>query len=192
MKALSNTFRFLALLLFCALGAHAQAPASDVKQFSKDGLGFSYPAGWVLEDTSNADAQQLNLARPDSEAQLRLFVFRAHVNSPEKLAEARKALVDPYVASTVKTFEQMGVRPLKSPASLDIGGVKAEGVRISATLGGEPGAAEIYWGVVGERLAVVTMFGPDRAVKKAAPLWETLRNSIVVQDPKPQAKPSPQ
>jgi hypothetical protein len=127
MKALSNTFRLSALLLFCALGAQAQAPASDVKQFSKEGLEFSYPSGCVLEDTSNADAQQLNLTRADSEAQFRIFVFRPHVNSPAKLAEARKVLVDGYIAATVKQFEQMGVSPLKSPVSLDVGGVKSGG-----------------------------------------------------------------
>lgn len=191
MNALSNTFRLSALLLFCALGVQAQAPASDVKQFSKEGLEFSYPSGWVLEDTSNADAQQLNLTRADSEAQFRIFVFRPNVNSSAKLAEARKVLVDGYIAATVKQFEQMGVSPLKSPVSLDVGGVKSEGVRISATLGGEPGAAEVHWGVLGERLVVLTVFGPDNAAKKAAPVWETLRSSIVVQDPKPKATPTP-
>jgi hypothetical protein len=176
-----------------------QTPGTDAKQFSKDGLTFSYANGWVLDDASNADAQQFNLARAGTDAQFRLFVFRPRVNSPSKLAEARKVLVDAYVASTFKTFEQMGARPVKAPASLDIGPVKSEGVRISATLDGEPGATEIYWGVVGERLVVLTKFGPDSALQKAAPAWDTLRNSIVVQDPKPvvqdptpKATPSPQ
>ncbi len=180
------------LLVFCSLVAIAQTPAADTKQFTKDGLTFSYPSGWILEDVSNADAQQFNMGRADSEAQIRLFVFRTQVSSPERLTEARKVLVDPYVASTFRQFEQMGAKPQRAPATIDIGALKSEGVKISATLDGEPGAAEIHWGVIGQRLVVLTMFGPDKALKKAAPAWDMVRSSIVVEAPKPATpKPSP-
>ena len=60
--------------------ALAQTPATDAKQFAKDGLSFSYPNGWTLEDESNDDAQNYNIGRADSEAQMRVFVFRTPVN----------------------------------------------------------------------------------------------------------------
>ena len=181
----------IAVLAIGTLSTVAQTSATEGKQFAKDGLSFSYPNGWTLVDESNADSQNLNLGRSDSEAQMRVFVFRTPVGTPERLAEAKKVLVDPYVASTVRQFEQMGARPQKSPASTEIAKVASEGVRIAASLEGVPGAAEIYWGVVGNRLVVLTMLGPDRALKQMSPAWDAVRSSIAVVDPKTPAKPAP-
>ena len=191
MKALSYWLAAIALVAVWSLSALGQTPAADAKQLSKDGLSFNYPNGWTLVDASNADAQSFNLGRADSDAQMRVFVFRTPVPTPERLAEAKKVLVDPYVASTMRQFEQMGAKPQKSPASTEIAKVASEGVRIAASLDGIPGAAEIYWGVVGNRLVVLTQLGPDRALKLASPAWETIRNSIAIADPKPAPQPAP-
>jgi hypothetical protein len=196
MKPLRRSFLITAFVLAASVAAFAQTPA-DAKQFTKDGLTFNYPANWLFNDGSNADAQQFTLGRPNSEAQVRLFVFRTPVSTPERLVEAKKVLVDPYIAQTTKTFQQMGAKPESTPASTEIGALKSDGVRISASLDGEPGAAEIYWGVVGQRLVVLTFFGPDKALKQAAPAWDTIRTSIAVAEPvapaqaKPVASPSP-
>ena len=191
MKPWSYSLAAIALVAMWSMAALAQTPAADAKQLSKDGLTFSYPNGWTLVDESNADAQNFNLGRADSEAQLRVFVFRSPVNTPERLAEARKVLIDPYVASTVRQFEQMGAKPQKSPASTEIAKVASEGVRIAASLDGVPGAAEIYWAVIGTRLVVLTMLGPDRALKQASPAWDALRNSIAIAEVKPAPQPTP-
>ena len=191
MKSTSHSFAAIALLAVWSISALAQTPAADAKQLSKDGLSFSYPNGWTLVDESNADAQNFNIGRADSEAQIRIFVFRTPVTTPEKVAEAKKVLVDPYVASTVRQFEQMGAKPQKSTASTEIAAVASEGVRIAASLEGVPGAAEIYWSVVGNRLVVLTMLGPDRAIKQASPAWDAIRNSIAVADPEPSPQPTP-
>ena len=191
MKSLFHFLFAIVLLSACSLVAVAQTPAADAKQFTKDGLSFSYPKAWTLEDASNADAQQLNLSRADSEAHVRVFVYRTPVNTPERLAEARKVLVDPYVASTVRQFQQMGAKPEKSVASTEIATLAAEGVRISASLDGIPGAAEIYWGVVGQRLVVLTMLGPDKALKEASPVWDAIRTSLAVADEKSGLTPVP-
>ncbi len=190
MKSSINCLLLTACLLMCSLLASAQTPAADAKQIARDGLTFNYPTNWSVTDTSNADSQQFTLGRPNSEAQVRVFVFRTPVQTPERVAEARKVLVDPYIASTTKAFQQMGAKPASAPATTDIGTMKAEGVRISASLAGEPGAAEIYWGVVGQRLVVLTLFGPDNALKQAAPAWDIIRASIAVEEPKP-AQPKP-
>ena len=184
---LSRIFQVVALVIAFSLPAFTQTP----KIFTKDGLTFNYPSAWTLQDTSKGDAQQLTLARADSDAQIRLFVYRGLIETPEKFAEAKRKLVDTYVDSTAKTFEQMGARPERSPASTEIGGTKAEGVKIRAVLEGEPGAAEIYWVVLGERLIVMTFFGPDRALKQVGSAWEAVRASVQVAGIKPQAAPSP-
>jgi hypothetical protein len=189
MKSLHHFLMPIALLLLGSLSALAQTPDKDVKQFNKDGLSFKYPERWTLQDASTADVQQLTLSRTDGDAQIRVFVYRAFV-PPDKVAEAQRVIVDPYVASTAKTFAQMGAKPESSPATTDIGAVKTDGVKIRATLD-EPGAAEIYWALVGQRLVVLTFFGPDSALKQATPAWDTVRNSLTVEGPKPKPAPSP-
>ena len=191
MKCSAYSLAAIALLAMWSMSALAQTPAADGKQLSKDGLSFNYPNGWTLVDESNADAQNFNIGRADSEAQMRVFVFRTPVTTPERLAEAKKVLIDPYVASTVRQFEQMGAKPQKSPAATEIAKVTSEGVRIAASLEGVPGAAEIYWGVVGNRLVVLTQLGPDRALKQASPAWDAIRNSIAIAEPNPTPQPKP-
>jgi len=183
---LFRAVHFVILLFVTGLAAFAQTP----KHFAKDGLLFDYPSSWTLQDASSSDAQQVTLARGDTDAQIRLFVYRGKISTPEKLAEAQKKLVEPYIESTAKTFQQMGARPERSAASTEIGGVKAEGVNIRAVLD-EPGAALIYWAPVGERLVVLIFFGPDKARKQQTAAWDTVRNSLKVEGPKPEAKPSP-
>jgi hypothetical protein len=87
----------------------------------------------------------------------------------------------------------MGAKPEQLPDTSEIGGVKADGVKISASLGGEAGAAKIYWAVVGERVVVLTLFGPDKQLKQLEPAWDLVRNSLKVIDPKaaPAASPTP-
>jgi hypothetical protein len=191
MKSSRNFFHLIAFLLLCGLSASAQTAPSDAKQFNKEGLAFNYPANWSFNDTSNADAQQLTFGRADSDAQITVFVFRTPINSPEKLAEAKKVLVDKYVASTTKSFADVGGKPESSAATTDIGALKADGVRIRASLDSVPGSAEIYWAVVGQRLVVLTFLGPDRALKQATPAWDAIRTSLRIEEPKAPEKPSP-
>ena len=191
MKSLRHYFHVLVILLVCAAGGFAQTKPSDAKDFNKDGLNFSYPAGWSFNDTSNDDAQQMTFGRSDSDAQITVFVFRTLLTTPEKIAEAKKVLVDKYVASTTKSFEQAGAKPESSPAASEIGGVKSEGVKIKASLDGVPGVAEIQWAVVGQRLVVLTFLGPDRALTKATPAWDTIRATIKTGEVAAPTQPSP-
>ena len=182
MKSSLNVLLLTALFLLCCFSASAQTPASE---FKKDGLSFSYPAGWTFNDTSNTDAQQMTFGRADSDAQITVFVFRTPLTTPERLAEAKRVLVDKYVASTTKSFEQAGAHPESSPASTEISGIKSEGVKIRASLDGVPGSAEIHWAVVGQRLVVLTFLGPDKALTKATPAWDLMRTTIKVEEPQP-------
>jgi hypothetical protein len=133
----------------------------------------------------------MTFGRADSDAQITVFVFRTPVTAPEKVAEAKRVLVDKYVASTTKSFEQAGAHPESSPATTEIGGVKSEGVKIRASLDSVPGVAEIEWAVVGQRLVVLTFLGPDKALTKATPAWDAIRTTIKIAEPTPQPKPNP-
>src|SRR5689334_3424157 len=167
-------------------GISVLAQAAD-KTFNANGVSFNYPDGWTIYDDSNSDAQQVTLARPKNDVQIRVFVHKGRI-TPEKFPDAKKAFIDPYIASTVKQFEAMGAKPQQSADASEIGGVKADGVKVSANLG-EPGAAKIYWALLGQRVVILTIFGPDREIKEFAPAWDTVRSSFKVEDKS--AKPKP-
>lgn len=175
-------------LVFCCVLATAQTPAS--KNFSKDGVTFDYPASWQLTDESNSDLQQITLSRADSDVRIGIFVHRGRM-TPEKMADAKKALVDPLIAGNVKQFEEMGAKPQQVPDSAELAGLKAEGTSINASLGGETGAAKIYWALVGQRVVILSLFGPDKQLKQLAPAWDLVRSSLKVVDPKAVPAASP-
>jgi hypothetical protein len=183
-------FHFV-IALFISLTSVFQT-ATDTKTFSANGLSFNYPNGWTLHDDTNSDAQQLTLARTNNDVQIRVFAHKGRI-APEKFAEAKKAFIDPYIAATNKQFVAMGAKPEQSPDTTEIAGQKAEGIKLAANLG-EPGAAKIYWAHVGQRVVILTIFGPDREIKQFSPAWDMVRSSIQVEDkstPKPSPTPTP-
>jgi hypothetical protein len=186
----------LTLILVCVVAMSLlvgaiSAQDANTKHFAKDGLSFDYSNGWTVIDDSSSDAQQLTLTRSDSEALIKFFVHRGKVNTPEKATQAKTKIVDPYIAYTTKQFVDMGVKPEQATATTQIGGAEAEGVRITAVLDREPGEAGIYWTTLGDRLVVLTLFGPDKAIKKVMPTWDVVRNSLKIQPPPPKGAASP-
>jgi len=174
------------VLVLSVMGALAQS----TKTFNASGLSFDYPDTWTIADDSNGDAQQLTLTQPRSDVQIRVFVHKGHI-TPEKFPDAKKAFIDPYIASTVKQFDAMGGKPQQSADTSEIAGVKADGVKVAANLG-EPGAAKIYWVLLGQRVVIMTIFGPDREIKESMPAWDMVRSSLKIEDkatPKPSPKP---
>jgi hypothetical protein len=185
------TLLFVSIIAMVLLVGAGSAQDANTKHFAKDGLSFDYPNGWTIIDDSNSDAQQLTLTRADIEAQIKFFVHRGKVNTPEKVTQAKTAIVDPYITYTNKQFVDMGGKPQRAPATTQIGGADSEGVRITAVLDGEPGEAGIYWTTLSDRLVVLTLFGPDKALKKITPIWDGVRTSLKVEPPPPKGAPSP-
>ena len=184
---MNRMIKLLVLTFACGVIALAQTP----KNYMKGGLSFDYPADWTFTDDTNSDAQQFVLAKENTDVQIRIFVHKGRI-SQEKFPDAKKAFIDPYVAATAKQFVQMGAKPEQSADTSEIGSVKAEGVNIAASLGGETGAAKIYWALLGQRVVILTVFGPDREIKQFAPAWDLVRSSLKVEDkaaPKPSPKP---
>ena len=187
MRLSGFSFHFLVLSVLSVLSV---AQTSGVQTFNANGVSFNYPDGWTIYDDTNSDAQQITLARQKNDIQIRVFVHKGRI-SPDKFPDAKKAFIDPYIASTMKQFVAMGAKPEQSADSSEIGGTKADGVKISASLG-EPGAAKIYWALLGQRVVIFTIFGPDREIKQFAPAWDMVRSSLKVEDkaaPKPSPKP---
>jgi hypothetical protein len=165
-------------------------PQGNSSQFAKEGLSFDYANGWTLADESNADAQQLTLTKANTDAKITIFVHRGKVDTPEKFAQAKKAFIDPYVKSVNDRFVGWGAKPETSPATSEVGGAAAEGVRIRASLGGDAAEANIFWVALGTRVVVLTFFRPDDQLKPTMPGYDTIRTSIKVEPPPPKASPS--
>ena len=183
------TIKLLVIVVLGCVFASAQTP-SDAKSFAKSGLSFNYPNGWTVQELNNEDALDLVLSRPNNDLMIKVFVHKGRVTQ-EKLPDAKKAFIDPYINANMKQFQQMGATPKQAPDASEIAGVKADGVNISASLGGETGASKIYWAVVGQRVVVLTLFGPDKELKQFTPAWDLVRTSLAIESPQPAASPSP-
>ena len=191
------TFKLSLIVLvscvFATASAQTQTPSpspSDAQHFSKGGLVFDYPNGWTMSDISDDDAQQYTLSRSNSDVQMRVFAHKGRVTQ-EKMAEAKKSFIEPYVKAVSNQFRQMGATPSETADTTEIAGLPADGVKIAASLGGDPGAAKIYWVLLGQRVVVLTLFGPDREIKQFTPAWDLFRASLKIEDPKAAASPSP-
>ena len=183
------TFKLLIVVALSCVVASAQTQ-SDAQHFSKAGLSFDYPNGWTLSDISDDDAQQYTLARSNSDLQIRVFAHKGRI-TPEKLPDAKKSFIEPYVKAVSNQFRSMGATPKETADATDIAGIRSDGVNISASLGGETGAAKIYWALLGRRVVVLTLFGPDSDLKKFAAAWDLVRSSIKIEESTPAASPSP-
>ena len=185
MRLLRSFSKIVLVTLVWSIAVVAQT-GSD-KQFNKEGLTFDYPTGWSLQDDSDKDGQNLTFSRTDVDVQINVFVHRGRITS-EKMPDARKNIVDPYINARMKQFTDMGGKPQRGPDQSQIGGVAAEGVVITANLG-EPGAAKIYWALIGSRVVLLTILGPDKQLKQYGNVWDLIRNSIKIEDPKATPKP---
>ena len=180
------SFQLVTMIFACCVLATAQTP----QNYSQDNVSFDYSQGWTLVDDTNKDALQFTLSKANSDVQIRGFIHKGRI-SADKLPEAKQKFIDPYIQATAKQFVQMGAKPEQSPDTTEIGGVKAEGVTITASLAGETGATKIYWALIGQRVVMLTLFGPDKQLKELASAWDLVRTTLKITAPKAAPKPSP-
>ena len=111
----------LIVLLSCVFAsAQTQTPTpSDAQHFNKGGLVFDYPNGWTISDISDDDAQQYTISRTNSDLQMRVFAHKGRVTQ-DKLAEAKKSFIEPYVKAISNQFRQMGATPTETADTTEI------------------------------------------------------------------------
>ena len=178
------------ILAAIVLTALIVRPQGNAVHFEKEGLSFDYASGWTIADQSDSDAQRLMLTKANTDAQITVFVHRGRIDTPEKLAQAKKAFIDPYVKSVNDRFVGWGAKPESSPATSEVGGAAAEGVRIRASLGTDAAEASIFWAPLNGRVVVLTFFRPDDQNKQTMPAYDMIRTGIKVEAPSPKASPS--
>jgi hypothetical protein len=167
----------------------AQSQQAEMKHFAKEGLVLDYPAAWSLEDNSRQDIQHLVLVRGSSGAQIMFLAPREKVTTPDRLADLRHAITEPLIDSLDKELQKSGAPPQRTAVTIEVGGARAEGTRLSAVLDGVPGRAEVYSLVLGSRLVAVSFIGSETELKEATADWETIRRSVKVEETKSSAEP---
>jgi hypothetical protein len=187
MRLLRSIILPAALLL---ITTSAGAQDANVKHYDKDGLSFDYPANWQLSDKSTGQMQFLELTQGD--VTIRVRSPRESLKTPEKEAHAKKLFQDQYVDNFAEQFQQQGMQPKRSPATIQLGGGDAEGIRLRVLMGGEAGGLDSYERVISERLVHLSILGSEKEMTQDAPAWEMIRNSLKVAaapQPSPKGKP---
>ncbi len=151
-------------------------------QFNRDGLSFSYPSDWRLEDASDATAQTLNLDRGKDDAKIIVVVLRTQLSGAQ-LAEVQPKMTSALAEAMVEEIQKLGAQVQRSGVSEMIGGVQAQGVRLRATVQGEAGNCDIYWLVLNSRLVHIVFLGSDQERIRAANAWNMLRSTLRVGGP---------
>jgi TonB family protein len=175
------------LLLIVVLLA---VPQGGGGHYSKDGLAFDHPAGWKLDDASNAELQRVGLTRAGGGSNIiMVFAQRTPITTPAELYASRNGVTMPYVENIA---HKLG---LNNPPSTDeaqcmtIGDRNAVGFRMTGQLEGQPTTAEVYTIVLGQRLIHLVNVRADRDEAAGAAAWKTLLDTLKVEGP---AQPSPE
>lgn len=178
MKNTHATLKLLCLFALLCTNAAAQNAAPQVKHFSDKGLSLDYPSDFSLEDQSKEGGQNLVLTKENG-AQIMVISGFDAINSPEQLEKARHDVADKFTDSMFEELKKVG-RAERKDAQIEIAGTKAQGTRLTAVLADGPGAAEIYWLLLGKRLVLVTLIGSDKEIAAAANAWALVRSSLKI------------
>jgi hypothetical protein len=170
-------------LLVVSLNATAQSPSNSAKRFEKDGLVFDYTANWELSDQSNAAAQQLVLTEKTLDAQIMIIALRGTITSSKGEEQAKAALIEPSIKRLLKQYEDAAIKVERATATTDVAGASAEGAQLRFAVDGQPGATDIYWLVINQRLVQIFFIRPEKTASKATICWDLIRNSLRIEKP---------
>ena len=179
MKLSLRMIRCLFVLTLICLPVFAQQNEA-VTRFARDGLVFDYPATMKLEDLSNANGQHLVMLAGGTGAQIMIISRFDKITSAEQLAIARHDVADTFVENVGQELQKMDPKLTRGPAQIEIADSQAPGVRMRASLNNQPGGAEIYSILLGQRLVLVTLIGSDKEIAAAAKEWAMVRSSLQV------------
>jgi TonB family protein len=165
------------IVALLALPAFAQDDAGGMKTFVKDGLNFSYPAGWTLTDKSNAQAQHLILSQEKSSIIIMLIAYRELISSEEQFYVGLRGITEPYVESIAKNFNASGSPVERDNPCIEIDGRKVSGTRIRGLYQKEPSTGEVYAFVRGGRFINLIYIRADKDAPKGDGAWEAVYKS---------------
>jgi len=163
------------------LPALAQGGGSaQMSRFAEGGVSFQYPSAWTISDKSTAQNQHLVLELKGTAAQIMVLVERTPSTQPGQRGEALRTRTNVFADLMTKELEKVGATVQRSEATTEAGGVQADGLRLRAAPGGQPGSVEVYSFVLGGRIVMLTLLRPDSQAQVAAPAWTAVRSSLRV------------
>lgn len=172
----------LVLLAIILIGLPVMAAVNQSNQFKRDGVSFSYPADWALIDQSDGNVQTLNLDRGKDEAKIIVVVLRRELNATEA-ATIQPQVTTAIVDAMAQEITKLGAQVQRSGVSEAIAGIQAQGIRLRATIQGEAGNADVFWLVMGNRLAHLVIVGSDQERVRAAGVWNMVCSTLRVGSP---------
>gem|GEM_PF-1061659 len=195
-RLLKNTIGHIIVALFLSLPAFTQTPADELKHFSADGLSFDYLPGWTVTDRSTEQAQRLILTRKGSSVEISILAQRDLIMRAQ-MADARRDIAEPLIAEMAQKTGASLKALERTPTNLDVGLVKAEGVRFHASPGGKKKTGEVYWLRLGLRFVNLAYVRADRDEAQGTAAWETVHLTLKIESPviavgtqEPSASPS--
>lgn len=160
--------------------ALAQGGSAQMERFSGGGVTFQYPVAWTLTDKSSTENHHLVLELKGTAAQIMVLVERTPSTQPGQRTAALQARTNTFADLMTKELEKVGATVVRSEVTTDVGGVAADGLRLRASPGNQPGSVEVYSFVLGGRIVMLTYLRPDTDAPKAAPAWTAVRSSLRV------------
>lgn len=168
------------LALFVSTSALAQGGATEMERFASGGVAFQYPAKWTLSDKSTTETQHLVLELKGTAAQIMVLVERTPSTQPGQRTAALRERTTKFADIMTTELEKTGSTVQRSEVTTEAGGVQAEGLRLRAAPGGQPGSVDVYSLVLGGRIVMLTLLHPDSDAQVAAPAWNAVRASLRV------------
>ena len=184
----TNLFKILAAALLLCASASAQEGAAGGGRFEKDGLSFSYPAGWAVTDRGTEQAQDLSLSAPGSLAVVRVVAYREVIETPEQLSRMRRDFTLPFIEAQASRLGLEKAPPPSETTCVPVGEGFATGFHMAGRLNGKPVTTEVYSVILGQRLVHLIYVRADGDEAAGAPAWKSVLDTLKVEPP---ANPSP-
>lgn len=175
MSATHRGYLIAIVLLVSAVVASSQ----EVKTYAKSGVTFEYAKEWELTERADKDTTQIGLSNAAADSQIAIIVVTKEINSKEPLTDAKKQVIDPWIASLIERYTTIAqVKIARSEIKTEVGGQPTDGVKLTFTLDGQEGQVETCWALLGKRLVLLYIVRPDKKADIVTPGWNLIRQTI--------------
>ena len=168
---------YSAIILLFSLSALSSPLASQVSQYSKDGLSFNYPSDWPLQEESNEQVLIASLDPGQNEAKIMVMAFRQTM-APQQIEQVQPNVTESLADSFTQAIQQQGGLVQRSSTNVTAAGLPASGLRLRAVIRNDPGNAEIDWLTLNNHLIYLIFVGSDTEREHAAVAWNMVCTTL--------------
>ena len=165
----------LALIPIFSLATTGQG---SEQHFSRDGASFDYPAGFVLNDRSDAKAQQLILTHPETSSLILIVAFREPLLTRTELFAATEHTTEPYIRDVIGKLSTANAPAKRDSSCAAIGNATIGGVQVKGEMNGAPATAEVYAFAKGRRFVNLIYVRKNAEDSQSSAAWKLVRESL--------------